>query len=202
MSYETAPATQLVATDCACCGRPLVDAVSVETGIGPVCREKYGFLDEVTSSVEALAEAQTILGATLSIEGLDARSAANKIVHFIAAHESDAHALARCQAGVALVKIGFVRLAARLCERETERGAINVEAVGATLEVRTPFSERFNENIRSLRGVRWDAARKVRIVPHRSFVDRIALWRVLEKSFPAGTLVRGSKGCRVLGGAS
>lgn len=43
MGYEEAPATEMMASHCLLCGRPLVDAVSVETGIGPVCREKYGY---------------------------------------------------------------------------------------------------------------------------------------------------------------
>ena len=43
MSYENAPATRMLATHCAACGRPLVDATSVETGMGPVCRERYGY---------------------------------------------------------------------------------------------------------------------------------------------------------------
>ena len=46
-SYETAPATRMLATQCAVCARPLLDAVSVETGIGPHCRAKYGFNVEV-----------------------------------------------------------------------------------------------------------------------------------------------------------
>lgn len=40
--YETAPATEMLATHCCACGRALVDAVSVESGMGPDCREKYG----------------------------------------------------------------------------------------------------------------------------------------------------------------
>jgi len=42
MTYENAPATKLVATHCACCARPLVDAESLSWGIGPVCRKKHG----------------------------------------------------------------------------------------------------------------------------------------------------------------
>ena len=38
MSYENAPATKMLATNCCCCGRPLVDSMSVELGIGPECR--------------------------------------------------------------------------------------------------------------------------------------------------------------------
>ena len=33
--YTQAPATLMLATNCVCCGRALVDAVSVELGIGP-----------------------------------------------------------------------------------------------------------------------------------------------------------------------
>ena len=39
--HENAPATKLLATNCACCGRALVDALSVETGIGPECRKRF-----------------------------------------------------------------------------------------------------------------------------------------------------------------
>lgn len=39
MSYENAVATKLLATNCVVCGRPLVDALSVERGIGPECRK-------------------------------------------------------------------------------------------------------------------------------------------------------------------
>jgi hypothetical protein len=39
-SYTDAPAVALLATHCALCGRPLLDAPSVECGMGPVCRSK------------------------------------------------------------------------------------------------------------------------------------------------------------------
>jgi len=47
MSYENAPATKFVATQCVCCGRALVDAPSLESGMGPVCRKKHGYNDEI-----------------------------------------------------------------------------------------------------------------------------------------------------------
>lgn len=43
MGYESARSTVLLATHCLCCGRPLRDPLSVETGVGPVCRDKYGY---------------------------------------------------------------------------------------------------------------------------------------------------------------
>lgn len=72
MSYENAPSTKLLATHCIVCSRPLRDAASVEIGIGPDCREKYGFDVEVPGRVEA-----------------------NRIVHHaaIAAHAGDVKAV-------------------------------------------------------------------------------------------------------------
>lgn len=56
-TYANAPATVLLATACACCGRALVDAVSVETGIGPDCREKYGVTFQVGDAAHDEANA-------------------------------------------------------------------------------------------------------------------------------------------------
>ena len=36
--YMNAPTTKMLASHCVCCGRSLVDATSVEMGIGPECR--------------------------------------------------------------------------------------------------------------------------------------------------------------------
>lgn len=55
MSYETATSTILLASSCLCCGRPLRDAVSVETGVGPVCREKFGYYAEATDEARTIA---------------------------------------------------------------------------------------------------------------------------------------------------
>ena len=48
MSYLSNPNTQRLATRCCLCGRSLVDAKSVEIGIGPICRAKHLYNDEVT----------------------------------------------------------------------------------------------------------------------------------------------------------
>lgn len=55
MSHENAPATKLLATNCAACGRALVDAESVETGIGPECRKRYATEGKLAESVRAEA---------------------------------------------------------------------------------------------------------------------------------------------------
>lgn len=41
MGYELAPATQLLATHCCFCSRPLLDATSVQRGYGPTCADKW-----------------------------------------------------------------------------------------------------------------------------------------------------------------
>jgi hypothetical protein len=94
MGYENAPATTLVATNCACCGRALVDAVSVETGIGPECRKKFGIPSDASE---------------------DARTEANKIVFLLArgglAREDARPMFDRLNA------LGFELLAARVAKR-------------------------------------------------------------------------------------
>jgi len=37
----------MLATHCAVCSRPLVDAASVEAGMGPDCRDRHGYDDPV-----------------------------------------------------------------------------------------------------------------------------------------------------------
>lgn len=64
MSYETAPATIMLATQCACCRRPLVDAVSIETGMGPVCRKRHGF-----NAADTAADWSAVAGAMLAASG-------------------------------------------------------------------------------------------------------------------------------------
>jgi hypothetical protein len=41
--YETLHTTKIIATNCCACGRPLLDAASVAAGMGPTCRDKYGY---------------------------------------------------------------------------------------------------------------------------------------------------------------
>ena len=55
--YEAAPATELVATRCAACGRALVDAQSLAAGMGPDCRDKYGGIEVLTEEQRREANA-------------------------------------------------------------------------------------------------------------------------------------------------
>lgn len=73
MSYELAPATGMLATHCCACGRPLLDATSVELGIGPVCRDKYGFGSPIDESARQEANQLVAWAAIWAQEGATAK---------------------------------------------------------------------------------------------------------------------------------
>lgn len=164
MSYEDAPSTQLVATHCAVCNRPLVDAVSVETGIGPDCRARYGY------DVQAEPEA---------------RQAANKLVHDLAAGAFEGAALV----GVLndLRALGFAKLSGRIAYK---KAVIAIEEGPGGLWVRTPYRPESVPSFRRIPGRHWDGERKVNIIPETRKAD---LWQVLRAHF-AGALAVGPKG--------
>lgn len=117
-TYENAPATIMLATHCACCGRPLVDAESVTAGIGPHCRDKHGVPDTLDE---------------------ETRTRANKLVHAIAREDVSAKELVA--ATVELALLGCDKLAARCAKRA---GRIQITLTSeAELEVRAPYSDGF-----------------------------------------------------------
>jgi hypothetical protein len=67
--YTQAAATRILATHCAFCARPLVDAASVEAGVGPICRKKYAVPNHL---------------------GEATRTKANKLIHTIAVTQDPA----------------------------------------------------------------------------------------------------------------
>jgi Family of unknown function (DUF6011) len=182
MSYENAPATKLVATRCLCCGRPLVDAASVERGVGPECAKKYGYVDaQGEPNWELVSKALGPDAESVPGLGQDARKVANFLVWRLAVHEQGPRAAA------ALDALGFRILAKTLAAR---LGAITVETEGDVLIVRVPYNELFNVASRKVPGSRWNADRKVRMVPVAS---KAALWVAIKSSFESGTLVVGSR---------
>ena len=56
-NYMNNPNTKRLATNCIMCARPLCDARSVETGIGPVCRKRMGY-DDMMSGIDEKARTQ------------------------------------------------------------------------------------------------------------------------------------------------
>lgn len=195
MSYETAPATALLATACACCGRPLLDSVSVEAGVGPVCREKYGF-------GEAQASPDWTAYAALAIEGAipgNAQDAANFHVAQIARGAGPLDLTSRHIAAVRA--LGFRKLAERLAERAGDAppvdATIRVDAVDGALAVRSPYNPLFTAAVKAIPGRRFfkDGKDAWWTVPATA---RKALWTALQQAYPAGTPVTGSKGTKTL----
>lgn len=132
--YENAPATQMLATHCAACGRPLVDAVSVESGMGPDCREKYG---KWPAEVD--------------------RATINKLVHDIALDQFCSPEQAK-----ALHDLGATRIAARVAERFAT--VLVEKDGEEALAVWTPkFNEDVVAAMKRVPR-QWDAKRKVYIV--------------------------------------
>lgn len=143
-NYENAPATLLLATHCAACARPLVDAVSVEAGMGPDCRKKY-------------------MKAETSPEN---REKANKLVHDIAMAISLKNDTVYAASKIAEVRaLGFEKLADKLTK---ENVGIVIERENDTIVVKAPFSENALAYSRSIPGRRWDAQRKVTVFPARN----------------------------------
>jgi hypothetical protein len=184
MSYEEAPAAVLLATHCCACGRALLDAVSVERGIGPVCAEKFGFLVDVPA---------------------DERAEANKLVHFIAAKAGECGAEASPEVEVArltLAEMGFTKLAAIIRLRLAGKVDVVVEVEGDLLIVRAPFSFEFNEAVRAFGRTHWEfrkefaGRRNVRLVP---VAERVRLWRALKRAYP-GRKLAGPAGVVIIGG--
>ena len=108
MNYENLKSTKKLATRCICCGRALRDASSVEYGIGPICRQKYGF-DETISE--------------------DARRKANQLIWYAALDDVDndekLHSADKIEA------LGLVNLANKIRERFLEN-AITIIAEKVT----------------------------------------------------------------------
>lgn len=140
--YENAPATKMLATHCCVCARPLVDSVSVETGIGPECRKKHGYMVDVSS---------------------EARIEANRLVYSIALNRESMQSLVACNR---LKELGFTKLADIIVKRVA---AVKVElGAGGRYVVITPYNAEAVDAMRNIRGRRWDAERKVNTFPHEA----------------------------------
>lgn len=144
MSYESAPATKLLATHCICCGRPLLDSESVELGIGPVCREKHGYLVGIPE---------------------DDRTACNVLVHEGAVRAQEGNVKRVLDIATEIEKRGLAKLAGIIRERFIH--ILITDAADGGVEIRTPYDEAFLSAIYKHipRGAqRWDKERKVRVV--------------------------------------
>lgn len=193
MSYENAPATELVATSCACCARPLLDAESVRLGIGPTCAKRHGFtaralFPDWSAVLAALGREEY---AAMEIDRRRpiyndhevARFVANRLVYRIASDQTGPRVQART---IALAALGYDKLAASIAMR---LGAVRIEEEGDLLVVKAPRSEAFIAQMRRVPGSRWVGERRARLVPVAS---KRSLWGAIRAAFP-GSLVIGTK---------
>lgn len=131
-SYLNAPATELLATECAVCGRALVDAKSVESGIGPECRKKHGFEADVTE---------------------EQRVAANRAVYAIACDRKSVQVPALV---IQIHNAGLTKLSRILTRR---LGGVEVSHVDNCYVVKTDYNASFVAQAREIGG-RWSASDK------------------------------------------
>lgn len=126
MGYETAEATVLLETSCVCCGRPLLDTLSVECGVGPVCREKHGY------NIDAAPGAREE-GNRLVCEAALSTTTADRVVEIAAR----------------IRELGFDVLSAKIMTRFLHRATPEVaarhggaSALGVSLEIRRMGADR------------------------------------------------------------
>lgn len=171
--YENAPSTKMLASRCAVCARALRDVVSVQMGIGPDCREKYGFDVEVDETT---------------------RSAANKLIHNIAVYQTGARCIPMVNE---LRTLGFGKVASRI---EHRLAKIVIERAAGVIKVRTPYDVGFIEWCKGVKGrrcVKDEAGEFWNVFP----ADAAKLvWNRIEKTFALGTLGIGPKGLFAVGG--
>jgi len=149
MGYENATSTKLLATNCAMCSRPLRDAQSVEAGIGPDCRERYGAPDAITE---------------------EARVEANKLIHRVAVAQDKGTA----KLGIArLRELGCEAAAAKL-ETHWLGKPIVIAVIDGDLGVKSPYSEAFTSACRAVSGRRWNGEAKLNMFPASSAVGFVA----------------------------
>lgn len=165
MGYETAPATLMLATNCAACGRPLVDAASVDANMGPDCRVKYG----VTSLDD------------------DTRSRANAIIYQIALQQEGPEVVQHIGA---LREMGLKALADRIVKRLAVGYAAVIDVTEQEITLKTSYETSQSINFRAIPGRFWDKARKVNAFPLNS---KRALFQELQRSL-RGARCLGPKG--------
>lgn len=204
MSHDNAHATILVATHCCMCGRALVDADSVECGIGPKCRKNAepDCAPDWTAVTEWLGRwygrdaaneerRDDFERSMAKMEGgefaekvrLDERDLANRLTHYIAAVQHDERRAEVGELIMVLRSLGRLRLADALASRLYE---IRVREEAGELLVRAPYSSAFDACVPG----RWDDDRWCYRVPAAS---RPALASALRAVF-AGVKGFGPKG--------
>jgi hypothetical protein len=191
--YTNSPSAKLVATHCAVCSRPLVDSLSVETGVGPECRKRHGYT--TANAAPDWTAVQSCIGRHVDALNLpadwdtDVRRLANILVHRIAVEQDGALALA-CVDG--LRALGFSTLGTRCAERLAK---IRLRIEGMEITLKAPYAS----EILAIPGRRFDREEKVtRITVRRSMEGaKRTVLDALTRAFP-GAAVDGPEGLFLL----
>ena len=212
MGYENAAATHFIATHCSLCGRPLVDADSVQHAVGPECRKRYGH-GNPAKPADWMA-ARTILanfgGDLIAADPdlmttEDANRVANVLLHRYAVDFRTAKwipdalwalgydALAERAAKRARIKIGQVTAPPAAPTGEVRIGTRtdrwtwrDREYTREVLTIASPKHDGFIAAVRGIEGRRWDGEAKIWTVP---VTERPALWAAVRRHFAGMTLV-------------
>lgn len=182
MSYENAPATKMLATCCVCCHSPLVDSVSVECGVGPDCRVKYGFTSPQKPPDWVLVAKFNPLD---NDAGKDSRTLCNRLVYRLA-RGVESREMIRIVSTIQA--LGFHLLANKIASRFVV-ATITVE--GGMVGVKTTkYNEKWVEESRKIPGRRYLNVPKKTVFPER---NRVQIWNVLKKVF-RGNVIQTPKG--------
>jgi len=173
--YASSPAAVMLATHCVVCGRPLIDSISVEMGIGPECRE--GFNADLSPEDQKKAN---VLVHEASVAAQNGK--VEKVLAIAKQIEEE------CHMGELAEKI---RERFKVSHRDPD---ILIEKRGQVLMVVTPYrrgkAEDFKQAWRSIPGRRWDKLVNANMIPES---QKSALWDLLKKFFP-GKYGKGPQG--------
>jgi hypothetical protein len=169
MSHENAPATKLIATHCAACGKPLLDAESVLLGVGPVCVKRY-----LPKEVDA------------------ERAQANSIIYLIASLQRSDWQRVRD----ALVKLAalprYGKLAKRIEDRLKPKPSLTIKQECAELCLYSGYHEGALADLRKIPGRRFvrtvDAKGKEVCYNAVPLSQKRALWSMLQTHFAGEAL--------------
>lgn len=174
--YTQAPATKLLASHCCICGRPLLDARSVELGIGPECGELLHFASDI---------------------GEGQREVGNQLVHAASVFATQGRIGKVRECARALAAVGLIGLADALDKRfaDAERKArVEVQELDGMIRVRAPFKRsckaEYLAALRAVPGRRWVMEHEVNEFPVSSKPQVLALL----SRFYAGEYGLGPKG--------
>jgi hypothetical protein len=180
MSYQDALSTKLLATHCVCCGLPLVDAKSVELGIGPECRSKSGITSDIDEDVRVKANE---LVYTASIEAQN--GAVEKVLNI----SEEIRSL-----GLGVLADKVARRFKKGAIKASVKADIEIDEDGDVLIVKTPYrrgdAKAFVDAWRNINGRRYDRENRCNRIPKS---EREALWNLLREFFP-NKWGRGPKG--------